>query len=219
MSLLPENTDASITALGPHGRGHLPAVDDGVVALNAAQQAVPVIPEGRSKGDVSFLSLPTEAAAGDVSSDPRRHCPRADTEGATPPQARQPQSGLPPSPCDGIQPPPKHRGPHVAPWGGHAGDSGPGIGADVVRLHGRKVGCAIEAPHHVDMVVEQGYSCTCGKKVQQLLPLTGASGLQAACLLAAGWGACTRARRACRGRSSAGRPPQAPWRWNEKSSI
>lgn len=48
-SLLSENTHASITALGPHGGYHFPAVDDGVIALDAAQQAVPVIAAGEGR--------------------------------------------------------------------------------------------------------------------------------------------------------------------------
>lgn len=49
-SLLSENTYASITALGTHGGHHFPAVDDRVIALDAAQQAVPIITEwGKSE--------------------------------------------------------------------------------------------------------------------------------------------------------------------------
>lgn len=45
-SFLSQNTHAGVAALSSHGGHDLPAVNDGVVALNAAQQGVPVVAEG-----------------------------------------------------------------------------------------------------------------------------------------------------------------------------
>lgn len=58
-SLLSENTHTGITALGPHGRHHFPVVDDGVIALDAAQQGVPIVAEwGEAEGGNEHSVLP-----------------------------------------------------------------------------------------------------------------------------------------------------------------
>lgn len=75
-----------------------------------------------------------------------------------------PGSQIYPSPCNCIKSPPKHRGPDVAPRGGHARDRCPGVGANVVGFHRRKVGCTIESPHYINMVIQQRYPCTWGGK-------------------------------------------------------
>lgn len=60
-SLLAENTHTSVAALGSHGGHDLPAVDDGVVALDAAQQGVPVVAEGEEAGLSSAAAWPPPA--------------------------------------------------------------------------------------------------------------------------------------------------------------
>lgn len=58
-----------------------------------------------------------------------------------------------PLPSDGIESAAQNSGSHVAARRGHAGHCGPVVGADVVDLYGGKVGSAVEASHHIDVVV------------------------------------------------------------------
>lgn len=127
--------------------------------------------EKQRRDELSVLS--TEAATAHMSPDP--HHPPPQCARSRCPEACRLQPGVKRSPCNRVQSAPKHCGPHVAPWGGHTGDSGPGVGADVVCLNGGEVGSAIKPPHHVYMVIQQGYTCTCGKKYSNLLPLSLAS--------------------------------------------
>lgn len=49
-SLLPQNADARIATLGRHRRDHFPGVDDRVVTFDAAEERVPVVPGGTTRG-------------------------------------------------------------------------------------------------------------------------------------------------------------------------
>lgn len=169
-SLLPENTHASIAALGSHGCHYFPAVDDRVIALDAAQQGIPVVSEsGRSKRkkedfySSSYKAYPT-AAPGAVSLT-QTLSPSENEDQITLPRTHN-DAGVvsKSSPCNCIKSPPKHCGPYIASWGGHTGDSCPGIGANVVCFNRGKVGCTIKSPHHINMVIQKGYSCTWGEK-------------------------------------------------------
>lgn len=50
-SLLSQHTHSGVAALRRHGGHDLPGVDDGVVALDAAEQRVPVVP-GERRQDI-----------------------------------------------------------------------------------------------------------------------------------------------------------------------
>lgn len=61
---------------------------------------------------------------------------------------------VPSLPGDGVETPSENSGSYVASRGGHTGHGGPVVGPDVVHLHRIQVGDAIEAPDHVDVVIE-----------------------------------------------------------------
>lgn len=145
LSLLPKDADPGVTALHPQGGHHFPAVDDGIVALNAAQQRVAIIPARTESYRVTsshpHLLLTYRAAS------PPAHGHLL--------------------PGDRIQPSPQHGGPHVAAGGGHAGYSGPGISADVVGFHRGEMCRPIEPTNNVNVVVQQSHSSACKERTEE----------------------------------------------------
>lgn len=111
-SFLSQNTHAGVAALSSHGGHDLPAVNDGVVALNAAQQGVPVVAEGEGPAVIkAHLHRPRPPASPPALPRPR---PGPVSIGSAPP----PPHKAPPTAClNRLRPTSPHKAPppHTAP--------------------------------------------------------------------------------------------------------
>lgn len=114
-SFLSENTHAGVAALSSHGGHDLPAVNDGVVALNAAQQGVPVVAEGEGPAGIEKGAPPPAPPTGLAPSPaPPRPRPGPVSIGSAPP----PPHKAPPTAClNRLRPTSPHKAPppHTAP--------------------------------------------------------------------------------------------------------